>query len=153
MKRTLLLVPVGLLVGAAVWAQESRPTAADGSAASGPVRFTWLDVYVDSGSVPLAAYQVQIRATAGRVAIVGIEGGEHAAFREPPYYDPAAMQQDRVILGAFNTGRDLPAGVARIARLHLQVTGEQIPEFSVQLDTAAASDGHKITATATVESR
>lgn len=153
MKRALLLILMGLLLGVAVKAQETMPATTDDRAVSGPVRFTSVDVYVDSGPSPLAAYQVQIRATAGRVAIVGIEGGEHAAFREPPYYDPAAMQQDRVILGAFNTGRDLPAGKTRIARLHVQVTGEQNAEFSVQLDTAAASDGRKIAVTAAVAIR
>lgn len=114
-------------------------------------RFTYVDVYVDSADKPLAAYQLRIDAKAGDVKIVGIEGGQHAAFVNPPYYDPAAMTTDRVIIAAFNTGRDLPAGKTRVARLHVMIAGDVQPEYVAKLETAATTDGKEITATVSLE--
>jgi hypothetical protein len=42
-------------------------------------RFRAVDIFVDSTNKPLAAYQLEFTASAG-AKIVGIEGGEHAAF-------------------------------------------------------------------------
>ena len=53
--------------------------------------FTYVDVFIDPHGRALGAYQFELRATAGDVALVGIEGGEHAAFSHPPYYDPKAL--------------------------------------------------------------
>ncbi len=115
------------------------------------VRFEAVDVYVDSGAKPLAAYQFELTATRGRAAIVGVEGGEHPAFQQAPYYDPAALQHDRIIIAAFSTGRDLPTGRTRVARVHLQVSGEEKPAYAVTLQAAATAGGARISATATVE--
>ena len=115
------------------------------------VRFEAVDVYVDSGTQALAAYQFELTAKDGKAAIVGVEGGEHPAFKEAPYYDPAALQRDRIIIGAFNTGRDLPTGRTRVARVHLQVSGGEKPVYTVTLNVAASSEGARIPATATVE--
>lgn len=112
-------------------------------------RFMWIDVYVDAKDQPLAAYQFELAAKGDRLKIVGIEGGEHAAFVEPPHYDPAAMQNDRIIVAAFNTGDDVPQGRSRVARLHVQVTGEGGPDYAVWLRAAAAPDGKRIPATIT----
>jgi hypothetical protein len=84
------------------------------------------------------------------VKIVGVEGGEHVAFREPPYYDPAALSRDRIIIAAFNTGRDLPRGKTRVARLHLAITGPE-PEYTAKLDIAASAEGAAIPATISEE--
>jgi hypothetical protein len=84
------------------------------------------------------------------VKIVGVEGGDHTAFREPPYYDPAALSHNRIIIAAFNTGRDLPKGKTRVARLHLQISGPE-PQFKTKLDVAASAEGKDIPATSTVE--
>ncbi|MHC4705292.1 MAG: hypothetical protein ACYTFQ_32505 [Planctomycetota bacterium] len=93
------------------------------------VRFAPLHVYLDSGNRSLAAYQFELKATAGRIEIVGVEGGEHKAFSEAPYYDPAALMHDRIIIAAFNTGQDLPAGRTRIATVHLQIIGDAEPRY------------------------
>ena len=53
----------------------------------GPSRFSAVDIYVDSKSAPLAAYQIEFSATNGIARIVGIEGGDSEAFHEPPFYD------------------------------------------------------------------
>jgi hypothetical protein len=110
--------------------------------------FRALDIFVDSGDEPLAAYQLTFGSTNGSVRIVGIEGGEHSAFAEPPYYDPQAMQKDHVIIAAFNTGgRDqLPRGRTRIATIHVRTETGPTPVYTVQLSAAAGSDGKRIPA-------
>ena len=60
------------------------------------VRFAPVHIYLDSGDRSLAAYQFELKATAGQIEIVGVEAGEHKAFSEPPYYDPAALAKDRM---------------------------------------------------------
>ena len=109
-----------------------------------PVRFDYVDVYLDSNKKDLAAYQLELTLKAGKVRIVGIEGGEHPAFEEPPYYDPAALAKDRIIIAAFNTGRELPHGRTRVARVHVQITGNVQPQYEVLLTVAASADGKKI---------
>lgn len=110
-----------------------------------PVRFMAVDVLVDSGDEPLAAYQLDLRVV-GRARIVGIEGGASAAFAEPPYYDPAAIQQDRVIIAAFSTVDPalLPTGRTRIATIHLQVDGDEDPTFDAAVTATATADGSPI---------
>lgn len=113
------------------------------------VRFCFVDLYVDSGSQTLAAWQVELVATAesGEVKIVGIEGGEHPAYHQPAYYDPAALMHHRVILAAFCTGNDLPTGKTRVARVHLQVPADAQPHYEVKLEAAADRDGQRIDVT------
>lgn len=110
------------------------------------IRFEALDVFVDSGNQPLAAYQFELISRTPGVEIVGIEGGEHAAFSEPPYYDPQAMRQNRVIIAAFHTGRDLPAGTSRVARIHVQLQGPGVKEYETKLSVSATADGTRIPA-------
>lgn len=109
-----------------------------------PVRFDYVDVYLDSGNRPLAAYQLELTVKAGKVRIVGVEGGEHPAFQKPPYYDPAALAKDRIIIAAFNTGRDLPRKRTRVARIHVQITGDVQPRYEILLTAAASADAEKI---------
>jgi len=141
------VVFVCVLFAVHVQAQETR---LDEPEAQAPVRFEAVDVYMDSKDEPLAAYQFEFAAETGEIKIVGIEGGEHPAFKEPPYYDPAALSKDRIIIAAFNTGKDLPAGKTRVARFHVQVMGEADPEYVVKLDVAASVEGKRIPATMTL---
>ena len=114
------------------------------------VRFIALDVHVNSKDRPLAAYQFELTAPAERFAIVGVEGGSHAAFAPPPYYDPAALSRNRIIIAAFNTGKDLPTGRTRVARIHARLVGDQDLIPRIKLIVAASADGGEIPATATV---
>jgi hypothetical protein len=116
-----------------------------------PVRFEAVDVYMDSGEVPLAAYQFELAAETGEIKIVGIEGGEHPAFKEPPYYDPAALSNDRIIIAAFNTGQNLPSGKTRVARVHLQIIGEREPQLLIRIEVTASAQGQEIPAAVTLE--
>jgi len=121
-------------------------TFAHGSSEDPPVRFTFINVYV-SAVEPLAAYQVELHDDAHAATIVGIEGGEHPAFTAPPFYDPAAMSGERVILAAFTTQADLPVGRTRVARVHVQITGMKPPSFVATLTTAGTIGAKKINAT------
>ena len=82
MRRLGIFVVLGLLA-ARVAAAEPEST---------PARFTTVDIIVDAGAESLAAYQIEITAR-GDAKIVGVEGGDHAAFKAPPHYDPAALQE------------------------------------------------------------
>ena len=123
-------------------------------AAETAVRFETVDVFVDTTDKALAAYQLEFFATAGGAKIAGIEGGAHPAFATPPYYDPKAMQEERVILAAFTTedAAALPVGRTRVATIHLQ-TGPDPAEFQVQLQAAADAAGETIVARVTFQER
>jgi hypothetical protein len=112
----------------------------------GRLRFCAVDIYVDSRTAPLAAYQLHFFATNGAVKIVGIEGGEHPAFREPPFYDPKAIQHERVILAAFSTraAQQLPTAKTRVATIHVQVSGSAPAGYGLKPQTAADPKGNKI---------
>lgn len=114
-------------------------------------RFAPVHIYLDPGSKPLAAYQFELKAVTGQIKIVGVEGGEHPAFKEAPYYDPAALMNSRIIIAAFNTGRDLPTGRTRIATVHLQILGDAEPEYQLTLATAADADGDNLPVEITLE--
>ena len=113
------------------------------------------DVFVDSGPAALAAYQLDVAITNAPAKIVGIEGGEHPAFRQPPYYDPEAMQRERVIIAAYNTapGADLPKGRTRVASLHLRVDGATRAQFSAGIKVAAGPDGKPVPCTLEIMER
>lgn len=130
----------------------ASPAATDETSRAG-ARFTSVDIFIDSGTQPLAAYQFEFKPEAADVKIVGIEGGEHPAFRIPPYYDPAALAKGRVIIAAFNTGKNLPSGRTRVATLHLRVAGSAQPRYGVSLTVAASPEGKAIAAEAEAEAR
>ncbi len=109
-------------------------------------RFEAIDVFVDSDNQKLAAWQLEVKSTASDVQIVGIEGGEHPAFAEPPYYDKRAMNNNRVIIAAFSTGDNLPSGRSRVARIHVQVRGSGARTWLSELTTSATTDGTRIPA-------
>lgn len=111
------------------------------------VEFGYVDVVVDSGAAPLAAYQVDFSADAASAKIVGVEGGEHAAFSGAPYFDPAAAGGERVVIAAFSTGKDLPSHRTRVARIHLQFLAGAKREFSAKLIAAGTVGGARISAT------
>lgn len=121
------------------------------------VQFRAVDIYVNSRAQPLAAYQLEFSVTnaASAAKIVGIEGGDSPAFSKPPFYDPQAMQHERVIIAAFstNTVNNLPKGKTRVATIHLQTTRGVKPEFELKLEVAADANGNRIPAEATAWER
>ena len=109
-------------------------------------RFEAIDVFVDSGQQRLAAWQLEMKSTANDVQIVGIEGGEHPAFKETPYYDNRAIYSNRLIIAAFRTDENLLSGRSRVARIHVQVRGPGARTWISALTTAATADGTRIPA-------
>jgi hypothetical protein len=113
-------------------------------------RYRPIEVYLDSGTAPLAAYQLELVAE-GDAQIVGVEGGAAPAFADPPAYDAKALTGGRVILAAFSLGdaADLPRGRTRVATVHVRQPGAA-PRFTVRVQAAAGPDGVPITATASL---
>ena len=120
------------------------------SLAEEPVRFVAYDVWIDPHGRSLAAYQLEIVDAAGVARIVGIEGGEPPAFAEPPYYDPAAIQTDHVILAAYQTRAEVPHQATRVATLHVELPSGKSPEFQLHLTVATSPEGEDIVAAASV---
>jgi len=139
-----------LLFGLAAELPAQQPADEEGRS-----RFCAVDIFVDSGSTPLAAYQVRFAITNGSAKIVGIEGGEHQAFRQPPFYDPKAIQNEVAILASFSTSlaAQLPSGKTRVATIHLRIIGTRPPEFELKLQTAADALGKKIGCNVSFEPR
>ena len=152
MKPTAVLLMVGLLLASGGRAADpqtqpaSRPATAPAAEPAGPVRFAAVQVFVDSGDKPLGAYQFELTATTGHVTLVGLEGGEHAAFKSAPYYDTRALLESKVIVAAFSTAADLPKGKTRVATLMVQVQGKADPAYAATLKAAASAGGESIPA-------
>ncbi len=127
-------------------------------AARQPVRFAAYDLLIDPGAHTLGAYQVRIESASADIKLVGVEGGsKDTAFSAPPAYDPRALHAnqvdagggtggDRIILAAY-TLNAAPASSqpVRVARIHVQIAGDQAPQWSLTLDAAADADGKPIT--------
>jgi hypothetical protein len=127
-------------------------------------RFEAIDVFIDAGALPLAAWQVEFIAPpgdggggGGEVVIVGIEGGGHGAFPGAPYYDPEAMRHERAIIADFSLddAAALPSGRVRIATIHVMIEdapgnapGEgdsaPSPRFEARVRAAADAQGAAI---------
>jgi hypothetical protein len=120
--------------------------------ASAQTRFVAMDLIIDPKGEPLAAYQIEITAPAG-VKIVGVEGGQHPEFRKAPYYDPKAIQSDRLIIAAFSTANatKLPSTATRMLTVHLECTRD--PKLETILKIAADPRGQKIPAQAQLSER
>ena len=89
---------------------------------------------------------MEFKATTGYVEIVGIERGDNPDFHDPPYYDPAALKSNRIVVGAFDLADQLPSGKIRVARVHLHISGAQKPVYAVNLVVAGDKEGKPITA-------
>ena len=144
MIRWIALLMLVCVASSFVDGQPTRQPDSVSAAKSSSPRFSYVDVYLDAKSESLAAYQFEFASERGHITVVGIEGGEHPAFaKRPPYYDPAALRQNRVIVAAFSTDSELPKGKTRIARVHLLIEGES-PHYAVKIVVAANSAGRTI---------
>ncbi len=100
-------------------------------------RFGAFDLWITGG---VAAWQVEVE---GEGRIVGVEGGEGEAWREPAYYDPAALAGGRIVLAAFTTRTEVPEGRVRVARLHM----ESPSGLTARMIASAAVGGERIEVT------
>ena len=131
-------------IGFAGLAVAAEPT----TAPSAPARFVTADVIVQSPR-PLAAWRVELKSAGGNAQIVGVEGGaQKQAYRDPPYYDPEALANSRIILGSFSTEKQPPQGEVHVARVHLRLTGDGA--ISVIAIEAVGTDLKPIPVTAVV---
>lgn len=108
-------------------------------------RFTTLDVFVEPAGKPVAAFQIQLQFEDG-TTVVGVEGGEHAEFKKAPYYDPKAIQKDRIIVAAFSVAapNDLPKTRTRLLTLHLQTPSEKPVAFKIKKQLVSDHTGKTI---------
>jgi len=144
---TLTLIVGG--VGKFTYDRETRDAVPDTDPSTQPARYTWVDAFIDPHGQPLAAYQFELKSSGGgAVTLVGVEGGEHPAFAPPPYYDPKANVQKRIVIAGLNTGDDLPKARTRVARVMVRVTGH--PTYSATLQVAASQEAKPIDATVSV---
>lgn len=143
MKKVIVIILLSISIIVPVLARQVEQ---DISIVQPKVRFAPLYIYLDSGNKSLAAYQFELKAAAGQIKIVGVEGGQHEAFEEAPYYDPAALANDRIIIAAFDIGSELPKGRTRIATIHLQIIGDAEPDYELKLIVAGDADANEITA-------
>jgi hypothetical protein len=114
------------------------------TASADPAHFETIDIFIDSKTLPLAAYQIELATQNPDVSIVGIEGGGPPAFKAAPYYDPRALAHNRIIIAAFSTDEMLPTSIVRIARLHVFNAGSQPAGFKIIKTLAGTVDGSQI---------
>jgi len=143
MKNVIVIILLSISVMVPVLARQSD---VDYPEIQSKVRFAPVHIYLDSGNKLLAAYQFELKAAPRQIRIVGVEGGQHKAFEEAPYYDAAALANDRIIIAAFDTGSELPKGRTRIATIHLQIIGDAEPDYQLKLIVAADADANEIPA-------
>jgi hypothetical protein len=114
-------------------------------AKGGAVRFAPVDVYIDVDE-SVAAYQLELLVKGGDAQIVGVEGGDPSGFEGAPHYDPAALSQDRIVLGAFSTKHVLNRGRQRVATVHMREAGADPAEYELRLVVAADAEGAEVAA-------
>ena len=112
--------------------------------------FAVVDVYIESAE-PLAAWQFELGDGRGAMQVVGIEGGDNPTFREPPFYDRAAVETgaaDRIVIASFSLSEpaELARGRTRVASVHVRVRGGTEPDYELRLVAAGAADGRAIDA-------
>jgi len=120
-------------------------------------RFAVVDVYVNT-TAPLAAWQFELRERHGEMQVVGVENGDSRAYPDAPYFDRAAVDRgaaDRIIVASFSLrpAAELPVGRARVATVHVRLTGPASPDYQLQLVAAGAADGRPIDAKITLDTR
>ena len=120
-----------------------------------PVRFTTVDVYLDSPD-RFAAWQFELTDRNASMTVVGVENGDSPAFSDAPYYDRDAVARgvaDRIIVADFSLAdaARLPSGRTRIATLHLMLPETGEPDFELRLVTATTREGDAVDATISLD--
>lgn len=118
--------------------------------ADAPVRFTSVDVFIES-SEPVAAWQLEFAASNNAMQVVGVENGDSRAFDGPPYYDREAVEQgraDRIVIADYSLEDEslLPSGRIRVATVHVMLSGDAEPEFDTRLIVATSYRGSRVNA-------
>jgi len=114
------------------------------------VRFRPLHIHIDAGDAAVAAYQIELKVKSGDAKIVGVENGEHRAFAQPPYYDPAALMSGRIILAGLSIADELPTR-GRFLTVHVREQGEV--EYELKTMVVAGPSGAKLKARIWIEEK
>ncbi len=115
------------------------------------VRFTPVQVLLESLEREVAAYQVEVVVIAGEAEIVGVEGADHPGFQDAPYYDPAALAGGRIIIAAFSTKHQLPIGKQRVATIHMRESGPERVAYEIRTIALADKRGKPVSAKVLLE--
>jgi hypothetical protein len=108
--------------------------------------FAVYDIFLDPDGNSLAAYQIKIWDRNAAIKIISVEGGEHTAFKDAPFFDPKAIQRNIIKLASFRVGttETLPKSKTRIASLHVEIGPGLKPDLAVRLEAAARPGGGKL---------
>lgn len=131
---------------------------------AGPMRVLSYDIKLDTGSRPLAAFQVEVELSSPDTAAVTglwLRGGDHPALQRRPYFNNRVTRdlknkpgsRVRIPLANFDTGGDLPSGDMLVARVVLTVVGTGHPGVTARLVVAAGPEAVAIPASVRVVER
>jgi len=146
--RRIAIALAALGLAAAACAEQPVPPPDDpvarytSTATAGEIRFAPVAISLEVDE-PVAAYQVELVVRRGEATVVGVEGGEGEGFEEAPYYDPAALQGGRIVIGAFSTEHVLTRGRHRVAAVHMREAGPEPAEYELRLVAAASASGER----------
>ncbi|MBL8887944.1 MAG: hypothetical protein JNK16_14905, partial [Phycisphaerales bacterium] len=132
---------------------DPRKDFARAAAPNGETRILTFDIMLDVGSRDLAAFQIEISMSApdtARVTGMLVRGGDHPALQRQPLFDNQRVSKPGArttfTIANFDTGKDLPSGDVRVARIVLIVVGPGHPGLTARLVIAAGAEGVPIPA-------
>jgi len=117
------------------------------ASAERPRVFGTIVLTIDAAGEELAGWQLRADFGKSDARIVGIEGGEHAAFASAPHYDPRALNGGEIILAALSSHEELPTGPTVVAVIHVEHDRSGLPPLEVSELIAVGSDGNETPAT------
>lgn len=134
-------------------ALEARKDVARAATPNGETHILTYDIMLDVGSRDLAAFQIEISMSApdtARVTGMLVRGGDHPALQRQPLFDSQRVSRPGArttfTIANFDTGKDLPSGDVRVARIVLIVVGPGHPGLTARLVIAAGAEGVPIPA-------
>ena len=79
-----------------------------------------VDIYLDTGSHPLAAYTIELRYDPQVVAVLDVSHPGRGGFPGTPMVEPASFARGVTRIVGLHTGASLPRGRVRVARVHFR---------------------------------
>ena len=108
--------------------------------------FETIDIVIDTGGRPMAAYQFEVVCDA---KLLGVEKADFDP--RAPYHDPAALQGGRIVVAQYTLAEPAPSGKVRVAALHVQHDGK--PDYKAKIIVVAGPEGERMDATIEVVRR
>ena len=120
---------------------------ATSASAERPRVFGTIVLTIDTAGQELAGWQLRADFGESDARIVGIEGGENAAFSDAPHYDPRALNGGEIVLAALSSHQELPTGPTIVAVIHVEHDRSGLPPLEVSELIAVGADGNETPAT------